>query len=450
MLTVGMQPHEVMLAVGGIVLCVVLGAFLSALEATLAVFGEARLVAVRDEGGATAKWAARILDNSSVLQTRISLARVILSSFGIGLTVYLATHVWHLVGVAGAVVLLVAVRALLTEVLSTLGRMHANRLAIPLVRGMWPVLMLFAPLAMPYVAVGGVVSRLWPARPEDDPERVTELDVEHMIEQGEQQGSIPEEHAELLRSVLEFKDTIAREVMVPRTRMVAIEKSTSIEQVFALIVDKGHSRYPVYKDTADQVEGVLYAKDLFRLVHRKGMAHAHLHEVVRKPPFFVAETQKIGGLLREMQSRRVHLAVVVDEFGGTSGIVTLEDILEEIVGEIRDEHDTEELGVQRLDEHRYLADARISVYDLAEFMGGGLVDDLPKANGNYESLGGMLIAVSGGVPHVGEKLRVGEYLFTVMDADERHVRQVEIERVQKTPSATPPARESGEHLAETL
>src|SRR5690606_22465474 len=177
--------------------------------------------------------------------------------------------------------------------------------------------------------------------PADDDHAVRE--VEHMIEQREESGSIPADFAELLLSVLEFKDTVAREVMVPRTQMKAIEIDTSIDEVLDIIVREGHSRYPVYRDRPDHIEGILYAKDLFRILKNgERDKHHSLHRIIRRPVLFVAETHKTGRLLREMQARRFHLAIVVDEFGGTSGIVTLEDILEEIVGEIRDEHDTEE------------------------------------------------------------------------------------------------------------
>src|SRR5690606_6967209 len=149
-----------------------------------------------------------------------------------------------------------------------------------------------------------------------------------------------------------------------------------------VIVQGGHSRYPVYRDRVDQIEGILYAKDLFRLL-RNGDREKHrsLDRIIRRPVFFVAETHKIGQLLREMQSRRFHLAIVVDEFGGTSGIVTLEDIVEEIVGDIRDEHDAEDALVEELAEEGWLVDASISIYDLGEI----LEVDFDEDEGDFDS-----------------------------------------------------------------
>jgi CBS domain containing-hemolysin-like protein len=191
-------------------------------------------------------------------------------------------------------------------------------------------------------------------------------------------------------------------------------------------MESGHSRYPVYRGQIDHVEGVLYAKDLFQVLRSTSDASAVvLENVVRKPVFFAAESQKIGALLREMQRRRSHLAVVVDEFGGAAGIVTLEDIVEEIVGEIQDEHDEEAPLVYERAPGHYFVDASISVNDLEEQLGESLCED----KSDFESLGGMLVHLAGQVPIIGETLRAGPYRVVVLDADERHVRRVEMLRV---------------------
>jgi CBS domain containing-hemolysin-like protein len=213
----------------------------------------------------------------------------------------------------------------------------------------------------------------------------------------------------------------SREIMVPRTQMVAIEIGTPIAQVIPLIIESGHSRYPVYRERADQVFGVLYAKDLFRAVRERG-EEFRLSEVVRKDVFFVAEKHKIGALLKEMQARRVHLAVVTDEFGGTAGIITLEDILEEIVGDIQDEHDREEPEVRTLGAGRYEADASVSLHRLEEVVGVSL----RPADSSSDSLGGLLVETAGRVPAPGERIQLNGLSFTVLDSDARRVQRVEI------------------------
>jgi CBS domain containing-hemolysin-like protein len=195
--------------------------------------------------------------------------------------------------------------------------------------------------------------------------------------------------------------------------------------MIALIVESGHSRYPVYRETIDHVEGILYAKDLFSLLRKPSdVSRISITELIRKPVCFVAETQKIGACLREMQERGVHLALVVDEFGGTAGVVTLEDILEEIVGEIRDEHDVDEVQVEEIGPGRYLADAGMSVYDLMDVLGEPITEQ--ENNGEYDSLGGLVTALAGRVPRAGETVRVGGYDLLVREADERRVIRVEV------------------------
>jgi CBS domain containing-hemolysin-like protein len=321
--------------------------------------------------------------------------------------------------------------ALVFEFLSVIARKRAAKLVTPVVVWLRPFLWLISPLAVPIVAFSRTIESLVPDAPVD--EQASELAVERVIEQGEQSGSIPEEHAKLLKSVLEFEDIIAREVMVPRTRAVAIDIETPLDQVLSLVIDSGHSRYPVYRERLDQVEGLLYAKDLFRTL-KNGPTGQSLAQLIRKPPFFVAESQKLRSLLREMQSRRVHLAVVVDEFGGTSGIVTLEDILEEIVGDIRDEHDIDEAPIQKLGEAKYLIDAEISVRDLEEALG----TKLPESDGEYDSLGGLLVQVRGRVPQVGEVLQLGPLEFHIRESDARHVRRVEVHRISGLRTASSP------------
>jgi CBS domain containing-hemolysin-like protein len=219
--------------------------------------------------------------------------------------------------------------------------------------------------------------------------------------------------------------------MVPRTSVVAIEINTPLDEVVQLIIAQGHSRYPVYRERIDQVEGTLYAKDLFRLIRPDADSTGRLEDLIRRPVFFTAHSQKISVLLRQMQARRVHVAIVVDEFGGTSGMVTLEDIMEEIVGEIRDEHDSDENPVRQIGPDRYIANADVSLYDLAEITGL----HLPEHTRSYESLGGMLVDLAGRVPKSGDSIEIGGHEMIVRAADERRVSRVEVVKRKELPPA---------------
>jgi putative hemolysin len=394
--------------------------------------GEPRLRAARSGNDANAAAAARYLDAQSLTSTELLAGRII-CLVGLGVLSYgLAARVSPepllriaLVGVASLAY------AALAAVLTTLSTRRASRLALPILRYAQPLLWLVVPLAWPMRFSNRLIDKLFPARPDEDPQHVTEIEVEQMIEQGAEHGSIPAQNAELLRSVIEFGDTVVREVMVPRTSMIAIEITTPLDEVVQLIIAQGHSRYPVYRERIDQIEGTLYAKDLFRLIRGGREPSGRLEELIRRPVFFTAHSQKISVLLRQMQARRVHVAIVVDEFGGTSGMVTLEDIMEEIVGEIRDEHDSDETPVRQIGPDRFLANADVSLYDLAEITGLSL----PEETRSYESLGGMLIDLAGRVPKSGDSIEIGGHEMIVRAADERRVSRVEVVRRKELPPA---------------
>ena len=411
---------------------IVAGAICTAVDESIAVLGEPRLRAAREGSDANARIAARYLDAPATYNLRF-LAGRILSLMGTAIVSYHMAQ--HMADGALARIVTVGLAALVYAVSVSLtanivGR-RASRLALPLLRLSEPMLLLFLPLSLPLQFVSRLVDKVFPPRVDDNPELVTELDVGHMISQGAEHGSIPAQNAELLRSVIDFGDTVVREVMVPRTSMVAIEIDSPLDEVMQLIIAEGHSRYPVYRERIDQVEGTLYAKDLFRLIRNGGGTTGKLEDLIRRPVFFTANSQKISVLLRQMQARRVHVAIVVDEFGGTSGMVTLEDIIEEIVGEIRDEHDTDETPVRQIGPDRYLANADVSLYDLAEITGL----TLPEQARSYESLGGMLIDLAGRVPKSGDSIEVGGHEMIVRAADERRVSRVEVVKRKELPPA---------------
>jgi len=257
------------------------------------------------------------------------------------------------------------------------------------------------------------------------------------VDQGEKAGALEKEPAAMIRNVLDFKNLTAKEVMIPRRRVSGIDAATPLPEVLELVRKDGHSRYPVFRESLDNVVGLLYVKDLFEVVGDGKLAETNLEQLIRKPVLFLAETQSALSVLREMRSKRLHLAIVSDEFGGTGGIVTLEDIIEEIVGEIRDEYDTEEIAqIQKLAEGRFVADAAIPLGDLEIHLGRKLPED-----GNFESLGGLIVHRAGRVPEVGATVSLDGYDLIVREADETRVVKVEIVRAE--PGLAPPAEATG-------
>ena len=430
------DPPSIELA-AGIALGIVAGALYSAISAGLSTLGEARLVALRDEGGPLSKHADRAVRLGRPIRTRLLLGRVLSLGFATGCASLLGFRMSPLAGLAAAVVAALCY-GLIAELATTVAQRRAPRAALQMLRWGRPLELLMVPVAAPIHALGALVASF--VTPAKESNEIEARAVEHMIERGEERGTLQQDHAQLLLSVLDFKDTVVREVMVPRPKIEAFEIGTSLEEVLARVVEAGHSRYPVYRDQVDRIEGILYAKDLFRELNQAGRVRPDgsspsisLKELVRTPVLFASEMQKIDAVLREMQQRRFHMAIVVDEFGGTGGLVTLEDILEEIVGEIEDEHDDAELPVAERAPGHYVADAAISVHDLAEFLGdppligihGNGSSDAP---GDFDSLGGMMVQLAGRVPARGDEISTGGYDLRVLDGDERAVTRVEIVR----------------------
>ena len=314
----------------------------------------------------------------------------------------------------------------LTEIASTLARRRPESVGALMLVFLRPLEWLLIPLADPLAIVGRAVGRRIPkSHPVDA--RITETEVEWVVSEGEKAGAIANEPAEMIRKVLDFKDLTAREVMVPRRHIAGVELSTPLSEVLALVANQKHSRYPVYRENLDTVVGLLNAKDLFAVVRDGLQDKTKLSDVIRTRVLFVSENHMAAKLLQDMRSRRLHMAIVSDEFGGTAGLVTLEDIIEEIVGEIRDEHDVDS-PIQPMGDGRVVADASVSLAVLAQALGKPLPD------GEFESLGGLILSRAGRVPQVGATVRIDGLKLIVREADETRVVKVEIVPERATPA----------------
>lgn len=245
---------------------------------------------------------------------------------------------------------------------------------------------------------------------------VTQEYIETIIDSVQETGLIDEEGNEMIHRILEMKDVVVREVMVPRTDILTLEVNSSIDDMTKLVVKAGHSRVPVYDETIDNIVGIVYAKDLLKYLISK-TKNGKIRDLMRKP-LFVPETKNIDELFKELKSKRIHIAIVVDEYGGTSGLVTIEDLIEEIVGDIQDEHDVEEEEFVMVRENEYVADARIDIDELSE----NLDIEIPKED--YDTLGGFLVHMSNNIPSVNDEIAYKNILFTVIEADERKVSKV--------------------------
>jgi putative hemolysin len=359
----------------------VLGAVFVAADAALAHLTPARKAALLEQEGLPHKSALERYQTHSVRMHAVyTVGRVICAALtAVLLAEVVETWVPRPAGTALAVFTTLTLFAPFSSVLATVARKNSDTWG-PLLASYLAVFeWLLYPLAFPLALMSERLAAGL-AEPEEAHSSIATAEVEHFVDQVERSGVVGAGPAEIIRNVLEFEDLCARDVMVARTRIEAIDLATPLDTVRRLVAESGHSRYPVFEGQLDNVIGILVAKDVFKAetapVDEVPESRPRtLADVVRRDVIFVPESQKLVSLLRDMRQKRQHLAVVVDEFGGTSGIVTMEDIIEEIVGDIRDEHDdVEHAPIQDLGGDRWLVAGSVPVSDLGAYLGFSLDD----------------------------------------------------------------------------
>ncbi len=275
--------------------------------------------------------------------------------------------------------------------------------------------------ALSYIFYPLISLSIWLSREETSPNEavgfVTEEELKFMVEAGQQDGVLEQEEGQMIFSIFQLGDTLTREIMVPRIEMLAIDVNTPLPHALDTFLDSGYSRLPVFVDRVDNVIGILYAKDLLKVLRDGNEGGEGIRDLIREP-YFVPEAKKADELLAEMQHRRVHMAIVVDEYGGVAGVVTLEDIVEEILGEIQDEYDVEDMPFQVLEDGSYLFRGRIDLDDFNHITGCHLSPD------EADTLSGFIYGRLGHVPVTGESLELDGLQLRVEQVSNRRIRSV--------------------------
>jgi len=331
-----------------------------------------------------------------------------------------------------AVIIVTAIVSLVTilfgELLpKTLALAHAERYAIFFARPVDWLGRLFRPLVWVLTETTSAITRLLGVKA-PNPNMISTEELKILVERGGEQGILEAEEEQMISAVMELGESRVHEVMVPRTDMAAVPVTATFGEAVDAIVREGHSRTPVYEGSVDNVIGLLYAKDLLPYL-KSGTVLPELRPLLRTP-LFVPESMSVDDLLHEFQRRRVHIAIVLDEYGGTAGLVTIEDLLEEIVGEIQDEYDVEEPMVERLSDDEARIDGRADVDELIE-----LFDvQLDEADAEeYDTVGGLVYHHVGGIPHVGDRVELDGATLTVETTDGRRVAKVLASRTGRKP-----------------
>ena len=435
-----------MTTIGLFFVAVVLRAFFAAARSALINMRRPRLVELEQKGVTSARAIQQLTEQSGKLLATAEVGALLSLALAAGLAVrgFVPPVAEQLSALGGQILTdeaidataFVIVTLAVALFLFVFGRLvpealalrYTEPLALALVRPMQLMSLALAPLVRFAVVLSNWLAIPMGGQKREGAALVTEEELKTMVDAGEEEGLIEEEEKEMILSVLDFGDTIAREVMVPRIDIVALEVNTPFSEALNVVVSAGHSRIPVYRGTIDDIIGVLYAKDM--LAALRDCKTPPLEQMLR-PVYFTPESKRVIELLQELQKQRTHLCIVVDEYGGTAGLVTIEDILEEIVGDIQDEYDTEEEpeAVPLAGEDGYILNAGMLIEDAAEL----LKVDFPE--GESDSLGGFIYDQLGKVPVVGEKVNHSGWVFEVLEVNDRRILKVKATHGPERPDA---------------
>lgn len=369
----------------------------------------------------------KLMENSQKLLGTILIANNLVNILISSIATRIALSITQNFGIAIATGLSTFFIVIFGEVIpKSLGLRYKERYALSVIYLYYPIYLIMLPItnfvltfsSLFYKIIGGSQEKISPFATID--EFLTLVNV------GEKEGIIEKEEKELINNVLEFTDTEVHEVMVPRIDMVCISSDASLKEAWKKIIEEGHSRLPVYEGSIDNIIGIVHAKDILKALAEKDQ-NIGLKDLIREV-IYVPENMKINELFNEMRMRKAHMAIVVDEYGGTAGLVTLEDLLEEIVGEIEDEYDKEETKFSFIDDHTLLVDAKMNIYELNDVLEESWGIRLPETE--YDTLGGLILDILGRVPSKGEEIDLGDVVIKIESVRRQRIERVKI--IKKT------------------
>ncbi len=427
------------------VVLILVNAFVSAAEAALTGINEANVRKRAEEGD---KKSERLLKMLEANDTYINTVEFLLVSFNLLLGVLFASSLYGRVRVwlgellsisdnsflmntvmVAVVLLLIYIVAVVSFVFpKKLAIKHAEKIAYSYGFSLKVVTAVLYPIL--WLADKNTKLLLWLFRvkPEELEESVTEEEIISIVNEGQEQGVLDSEEAEMISNIIEFDEKEVKDIMTHRKKIVAIDASYSIEEALRFMLNESYSRFPLYKENIDDIIGIVHLKDVIRFHLNPELAQLSLCEVASEP-YFVPDTQNIDSLLHDMQTKKIHMAVVIDEYGQTAGIVAMEDILEEIVGDIQDEYDTEEENITEQNEDEYLVTGETDLEELSEHLG---IEFDEEDFENFDTLNGLLISKLDRIPMDGETavIEICGYEFEIIEAMNKMIRLVRITKME--------------------
>jgi len=423
-------PSSLLLDTAFIAACILAVALMSGAESAFIAVSKIRIRSLVDQGDKRARAVQKILDQHDKLFSTVILSgnlfTVLATSMGTALMIRHFGAEWGIVIATIVLTFLTVVIGELTP--KTFAVTHSERLSLFLARPVQLYIKLLTPLIWVFHKASSLILKSLGVDAKPTSPNVTEDEIKAMINIGEEEGTIEEEEKTMLHRVFEFGDTEVEEAMVPRTEMVTIEFTAKVSDAMALVADKGYSRYPVIGESVDDVKGVLYVKDLLITMSKTDINGLSVGNLMRDA-FFVPVNKMVSELLDDMRKNKLHIAVVVDEYGGTAGLVTLEDIMEEIVGGLQDEFESieSEKEVEVLDENTFIVSGTTALDELGELIGQDIESE------DFNTIGGLVFGLFGRLPKVGEKAKTKGLGIMVLEMDERKVAKVRITRLEDEP-----------------
>jgi CBS domain containing-hemolysin-like protein len=420
-----------------LVIMLILCALASASETALTSVSRIKLKNLVEEGDKKAQEIEQILANPNVFLSTILIVNSVATIIASSLATILALRFFQAWGDIIETILLSLLVLIFCEITPKTAAVQnplrwARALIGPVRSAAWllrPVVWILGKITNGLVRIlGGQAVRHGPF--------VTEEELRLLVTVGEEEGVLEEAETEMIHSIFEFADTPVREVMIPRIDIVALESNITVNEAVDQALEGGFSRIPVYEETIDNIIGVLYTKDMLKQL-REGHEAQPIRNLVR-PAYFVPETKKLDDLLREIRQKRVHMVIVIDEYGSVSGLVTIEDLVEEIVGDIQDEYDREEKLYEQVNDREYIFSAKISIDEFNEIM------DTKLEHEDYDTLGGFLYAQLDKIPVAGDTVTFGHYRFTILTTRGRRIVRVQVERLSTPEQSQPAQQEQGQ------
>lgn len=398
-------------------LLLILSSIFSSSETALLSITKIEIKQLKEKGYNSAYTIEKLLKDPNKVLTTILIGNNLVNIGASALATFLAIHYFQNRGVGIATGLMTLIILVFGEITpKTYASQNAEKVAIKIAKPLEILQIVFFPVINVLNFVSMIIIRIMGGDFNKGMPFVTEEEIKTMVYVGHEEGLLEEEETEMIESIFAFDDTIVEEVMVPRIDMVCLQEDATVEEAINLVMEKGFSRIPVFKETIDNITGIVYAKDLLAFV-KKDKTNIEVNKLMREP-YFIPETKKVNNLLRELQSEKIHMAIVLDEYGGTAGLVTIEDLLEEIVGDILDEYDKDEELIKVEKDGCVILDSRVGLDEINELL------DLSLPEEQFDSIGGFVFDALGHIPEEGERIEFQDFIFEVLRVNNKRITKI--------------------------